>query len=343
MKTLLFSFSLISIFFIISIHSFPQPPNLTTSSSGIQAKAFPHKLLSSLKDTAFGQHIIDLATTKFSDGEGIDAIVQAFDELKNQLQDFQRTEEHSYKKAHKIFEEALKKQKEIIEQCIDNINNFQVKLNNKQIKLSEKQDMINQLDLERENLKQNIKALSEVRANEKVETEMRIKNSESLIHGIQRTLGFFRQRTIGDDDLDLDAILQVTNLMGNIEDSLQQTIPEEKNSEKIANQNFKGFIKLQSTRLAQVNQEIEKVASDFHDFEQNALMLQNDIIEETKIKENAEEMKNQAEIFIKNLETGHEQNKALRAEQLKELKNIRRQFVENSDHSKKPIRKSSSM
>jgi len=343
MKTLLFTFSLIFIFFITSTHPYPQPPNFNTTSSGIQAKAFPSKLLSSLKETPFGKHIIDLAITKFGDGEGVDAVIRAFDELKNQLQDFQRTEEHSYKKAHKMFEDALEKQRDIIDQSIDNINNFQVKLNNKQIKLSEKQDIINLLDYERESLKQNIKTLSEVRTNEKVEAERRIKNSEGLINGIQRTLGFFRQTTIGDDDLDLDAILQVTSLMGNIEDSLQQTIPEEKKSERVANENYKGFIKLQSTRLAQINQEIEKVASDFNDFEQNALMLQNDIMEENKIKENAEELKNQAEIFIKNLEAGHEQNKALRAEQLKQLKNIRRQFVENSDFSKRPIRKSSSM
>ena len=206
----------------------------------------------------------------------------------------------------------MKKQKEIIEQTIDNINSFQIKLNNKQIKLREKQDVINQLEYERENIRQNIKTLSEVRANEKVETEMRIKNSESLINGIQRTLGFFRQRTIGDDDLDLDAILQVTNLMGNIENSLQQTIPEEKNSERLAHENFKSFVKLQNTRLAQINQEIETVASDFMDFEQNARLLQNDIFEENKIKESAEVVKTQIEGFIQNLEIGHDQNKALR-------------------------------
>jgi len=260
----------------------------------------------------FGKHILDLVSEKFHNGDEIETIVQAFDELKGQLQDFQHSEEYSYKKIHKIYENALKKQTEIIDQTLANINSFQSKLNNKQIKLGEKQGLINQLESERETIQQNIRILSDMRANEKVESEMRIKNSESLMNGIQRTLSFFRQRAIGDEDLDLDAILQITNLMGNIETSLQQTIPEEINSEKLAKNNYKSFIKTQNARLSHINKEIQTLITDAKDSQTNILLVQNAIIEENQMRESAEQMKSEIESLLRDLEAAYEQTKALR-------------------------------
>lgn len=172
--------------------------------------------------------------------------------------------------------------------------------------------MINQLELERETLQQNIRTLSDIRANEKAESEMRIKNSETLINGIQRTLSFFRQRTIGDEDLDLDAILQITNLMGNIETSLQQTIPDEINSEKLAKDNYKSFIKTQNARLSQIKKEIDTLITDAIDSEKSLLMVQNDIMEENNIRESAEQMKSEIENLLRDLELAYDQTKALR-------------------------------
>jgi len=132
------------------------------------------------------------------------------------------------------------------------------------------------------------------------------------MNGIQRTLSFFRQRAIGDEDLDLDAILQITNLMGNIETSLQQTIPEEINSEKLAKNNYKSFIKTQNARLSHINKEIQTLITDAKDSQTNILLIQNDIIEENQMRESAEQMKSEIENLLRDFEAAYDQTKALR-------------------------------
>lgn len=303
-----------------------------------QKKHTLDEVFSSMGDSQFGKNLLNMLSLRFQTSQKFDQLNNALADLITQIQTQQRTEDNEYETSSGAYTATIKNQDVIITSADENIKAYEGQLRDKKQAQSQKYNAKVALQSEGDGITKYLQALAQTRTQEKQAFETRVKNSESLINGIDRTISLFRGQT-ENAEVDQDTVQKILALLDAIKASLTASIADDTTAENNAATKYDEFNTNRNARLDEINGEVTQLEIDLNKLDAEITTLQTNLDSEKSRKSNAEDLKTKTQTSLDDLTQKYNSNKSVRANQISLLSQVNVALKSNPEEVQKYLNK----